>query len=166
MSHTTQHAYTVSFDAVLEKMLDEDFLRAKYEAIGSRNVSVSECAQDGDVFRIKCSREVRSNPPAFARKFLSEWNSLSETIEWTRQSNGNAHADYVAVTHGVPGSIEGQFDLSPRGEGCVEDIVMTASARIPMIGKKLQPWSKESLRTRWPKSTRLSAQRWKKTEAT
>ena len=137
MSHKTRHAYAASFDEFYAKLIDETFLRAKYEGIGSRNVSFSECRQDDDVFRIKWAREVPSNPPAFARKFLKEWNSLDESIEWILKSDGSAHGDYACKTHGVPGTLKGDFDLRPDGTGCVEDIVMKATIKIPLIGKKI-----------------------------
>jgi hypothetical protein len=137
MSHATTHTYHTGFDKFYALLTDEEFLRAKYEGIGSRNVRFSECRQDGKVFRIKCSREVRANPPAFARKFIAEWNKLDETTEWVIKADGTAHADYVAVTHGVPGVLKGAFDLRSEGSGCVEDIVMNATVPIPMVGKKI-----------------------------
>ena len=118
-------------------LTDQDFLKARYEGIGCRNISFTEFGQDGEVFRIKCTRDVRSNPPAFARKIISEWNTLDETIEWVRQGDDSARAAYRAATKGVPGSIEGQFVLRSKGGGCEEDIAMTASVGIPMIGKKI-----------------------------
>ena len=137
MSHATQHSFTARFDQVYAKVIDENFLRAKYEGIGGRNVNFTECGQDGDVFRIRSSREVRSNPPAFARKFLADWNKMEETMEWSRQDDGSAQGIYVGKVRGVPGVLEGTFDLRPDGTGCVEDIVMTAHIRVPIIGKKI-----------------------------
>ena len=137
MSHKTKHAYSASFDEIYAKLIDEAFLQAKYEGIGSRNVSFSECSQDGDVVMIKWTREVPANPPAFARKFLKEWNSLDETMEWSLNSDGTAHGDYSCKTLGVPGMLTGNFGLRPDGTGCVEDIVMTSVVKIPLVGKKI-----------------------------
>ncbi len=137
MSHKTRHAYTASFDEIYAKLIDEDFLRAKYEGIGSRNVSFSECRQVGDVVRIRWTREVPTNPPAFARKFLKEWNSLEESMDWTLNSDGSAQGDYICDTRGVPGKLRGDFKLRADGSGCVEDIVMTSAVNIPLIGKKI-----------------------------
>jgi hypothetical protein len=137
MSHKTRHAYAASFDEVYAKLTDEAFLRAKYEGIGSRNVNFSECRRDGDVVSIKWTREIPANPPAFARKFLKEWNTLDETMEWTLDNDGSAHADYSCDTRGVPGKLKGDFKLRADGTGCVEDIVMTSTVSIPLVGKKI-----------------------------
>ena len=137
MSHATRHSFTASFDEVYAKVTDPNFLRAKYLGIGGRNVNFSESAQDGDVFRLRSSREVPSNPPAFARKFLADWNKMEETMEWTRNDDGSAHGAYVGKVRGIPGGLEGTFDLRADGTGCVEDIVMTARIRVPIVGKKI-----------------------------
>ena len=137
MSHSTKHSFSASFDEVYARITDKNFLQAKYEGIGGRNVSFSEAGQDGDVFRLKSSREVPSNPPGFARKFLSDWNKMEETMEWSRNPDGSAHGAYTGKVKGVPGVLEGTFDLRADGSGCVEDIVMTAHIRVPLVGKKI-----------------------------
>ena len=137
MTVKTKHRFAASLDEVYAKVTDPDFLRAKYLGIGGRNVSFSESGQDGEVFRLRSSREVPSNPPGFARKFLADWNKMEETMEWTRNKDGSARGVYTGKVKGVPGVLEGTFDLSPDGTGCVEDIAMTAHIRVPLVGKKI-----------------------------
>jgi hypothetical protein len=137
MTIDTSHAYDAGIDALYEMLTDEAFLRAKYEGVGSRNVEFESCEQDGDVFRIEWTREIPSNPPAFAKKILGEWNRTEEIMEWTRESDGGARADYLCKVAGVPGKLEGEFELLPDGDGCVEEIVMKASISIPLIGGKI-----------------------------
>ena len=137
MTIEKSYRYDEAFEKIYQKLTDETFLRAKYEGVGSRNVEISECAQDDDVFRIEWSREVPGNPPAFARKFFGDWNRLSEIMEWTLEDDGTAHADYQCKISGVPGVLEGEFDLRPDGKGCVEDIIMKASISIPLVGRKI-----------------------------
>ena len=137
MTTKANHTFSADFEQVYAKVTDPEFLRAKYLGIGGRNVSFSESGQDGDVFRLVSSREVPSNPPSFARKFLADWNKMDETMEWTRNKDGSAHGAYVGKVKGVPGVLEGTFDLRADGSGSVEDIVMTAHIRIPLVGKKI-----------------------------
>ena len=137
MTTKANHTFSADFEQVYAKVTDPEFLRAKYLGIGGRNVSFSESAQDGDVFRLVSSREVPSNPPAFARKFLADWNKMDETMEWKRNADGSARGTYTGKVKGVPGVLEGTFDLRPDGSGCVEDIAMTAHIRVPLVGKKI-----------------------------
>lgn len=137
MTIEAEFAYMASFTEIYAKLTDETFLRSKYEDIGSRNLRFSECAQDDEVFRIEWTREVPANPPPFARKFFGEWNSLQEIMEWTLEDDGSAHADYQCKISGIPGVLEGEFDLRPDGSGCVEEIIMKATIRIPIVGGKI-----------------------------
>ncbi len=137
MTIETEHQFESSFDTIYGKLTDEEFLRAKYESIGSRNVTFSECAQDDDVFRIEWTREVPANPPAFAKKFFSDWNALEEIMEWSLLDDGTAHADYQCKFGAIPGVLEGEFDLRPDGGGCVEEIIMKATISIPLLGGKI-----------------------------
>ena len=137
MTIEVEYAYAASFDEIYAKLTDEAFLRSKYEGVGSRNVNFSECGQDDDVYRIEWTREVPANPPAFARKFMGEWNSLEEIMEWTLEQDGSAHADYQCKFSTVPGVLEGEFDLRPDGQGCVEEIIMKATIRVPIVGGKI-----------------------------
>lgn len=147
MTVTTRHVFKASFDDIYRYLTDEDFLRKKYEGVGSRNVVFSECGQDEDVFRIEWTREVPSNPPGFAKKVLSEWNKLEEIMEWSLEPDGSAHANYLCKVSGVPGDLRGEFDLRIDGGGCVEDIVMQASIKIPLLGKKIAAFVEEDVQT-------------------
>ena len=126
MTVETSHELDVGFEQMYAKLTDQDFLQQKYDGVGSRNVRITECGQDEDVFRIEWSREVPADPPAFAKKFFGEWNHLEEIMEWSLEGD-TAHADYECKIRGVPGTLRGEFDLRSDGDGCVEDIVMEAA---------------------------------------
>ena len=137
MTVTTKHAFEASFDKLYSCLTDEDFLYA-------RNTKESALVRWilKNVARMMMSfvsngrEKVPSNPPGFARKVLSEWNQLKEIMEWSLEADGSAHANYLCKVSGVPGELRGEFDLSPDGDGCVEDIVMQANIKIPLLGKK------------------------------
>ena len=143
MTLEVEYAYNVSIDKLYKLLTDKDFLRKKYEAVGSRSIVITECGQDEDVFRIEWTREVPSNPPGFAKKVLSEWNKLDEIMEWSLADDGTAHADYLCKVSGVPGSLAGEFDLRAQDDGCIEEIIMEASIGIPLLGKKIAGFVEE-----------------------
>jgi len=137
MTIEARYDYDAKFETLYEMLTNEDFLRAKYEGIGSRNVAFESCQQDGDVFRIEWTREIRANPPAFARKFVGEWNRTVEILEWTLESDGQAFGEYLCKVAGVPGKLEGEFELLADGNVCSEEIVMKASIGIPLLGGRI-----------------------------
>lgn len=152
----TEQAFKASFEKVYGLLTDQDFLRKKYEGVGSRNVEFGECGQDEEIFRIEWSREVPSNPPGFAKKFLSEWNRLEEIMEWTLEDDGSARADYLCHVAGVPGKLEGEFELRPDGKGCVESIVMKATISVPLLGHKVAGFVEDDAEAQLEKEYRFT----------
>jgi len=137
MAVTKQQHYDISVDDLFNLLTDESFLSARYEAGGARNISINECAQDGDVFRIRWTREVPADPPGFAKKFLSEWNEMDETVEWHSQGDAK-HSTYTGSPAGaVPIEITSTGDIRPDGDGCVYDITVNVNVKIPLVGKKI-----------------------------
>ena len=147
MTVKVTHTFKASFDELYRCLTNEDFLRKKYESVGSRNVEIKECGQDDDVFRIEWTREVPSNPPGFAKKVLSEWNRLEEIMEWSLEDDGSAHANYLCKVSSVPGDLQGEFDLRAVGDGCEEAIVMQANIKIPLLGRKIAGFVEEDAHT-------------------
>ena len=136
MTVKTSQKFSASVDEIYKLLTDKAFLQSKYEGVGSRNVNITECGQDEDVFRIEWTREVPMNPPSFAKKFLSAWNKCDEVMEWSRDGD-TAHANYECRVKGIPGTLYGEFDLSADGDGSVENIAMRADVKIPLVGKKI-----------------------------
>lgn len=146
MTIEVDYRYPVSTTKLYKKLTDPAFLQAKYESVGSRKVDISECGLDDDVFRIEWTREVPSNPPGFARKFLAEWNRLEEIMEWSREADGSVRGDYEGQVTGFPGKLQGEFDIVADAEGCVERIRMRAVVSIPLLGKKIASFVEEDAR--------------------
>ena len=146
MTIEVEYRYPVSPRTLYDKLVDREFLRAKYEAIGSRRLDFRECGPDGALYRIEWTREVRSNPPGFAKKFLAEWNRLEEIMEWTVLANGSLQGDYLGKVAGFPGELKGAFDVVAADTGCAERIRMQARVNIPLVGKKIGSFVEDDAR--------------------
>jgi len=136
VSVVKKDVYQANFDKVYQLLTNEEFLRQKYESVGSRNLEFQECKQVGDVFRICWTREVPAELPSFAKPFLNPWNKLSEVMEW-RDEKGGKEGLYESKIKGSAVTINGEFHLKPNGSGCVEDIEMLATVSIPLVGGKI-----------------------------
>jgi hypothetical protein len=143
MTIEVEFRYPVTPEILYQRLTDEEFLRAKYESLGSRALEFRECGLDEDVFRVEWTREVPSNPPGFAKKFLSEWNRLDEIMEWSIETDGSISGDYLAEIAGFPGKLEGEFQILADGKGCVEQILMRAKVGIPLVGKKIAEFAEQ-----------------------
>ena len=133
--HKNYH-YDCDVDTLFDQVTNEASLKAKYESCGARNISFTQCDSSGDTRTIKWQRDMPADPPGFAKKFMSEWNTLTETLVWTR-SGDQVKGKYTGQVKGVPGSLSGDFTIKADGDGCVEVIAMGADVKVPLVGKKI-----------------------------
>lgn len=136
MTVKKNYSYGCDVDTLFDLVTSEDGLKRKYESCGARNVSITRCDEQGDTRTIEWSREMPADPPGFAKKFMAEWNKLTETLTWTRKGD-KVEGKYNGSVSGVPGALQGDFTIEPDGGGCREVISMAAEIKVPLVGKKI-----------------------------
>lgn len=115
---------------------DPAFLLAKYEAVGARDVKVTDCTVADDSVRIEVVRVIESQVPAFASRFVSPTNTVRQSDEWTFEGtrwSGRWRVDVM----GVPIALEGTMDLRAESSGCVHRIQGEARVSIPFVGARI-----------------------------
>lgn len=111
-------------------------IKAKFEGVGTRNVEVLECSARDNGYFTKTVREVPANVPGLLKKFLGAWNTVIQTEEW-RQDGPTWICNLTVEIKGVPVDISGTMKLHPEGKGSVNDVMITISCGIPLVGGKL-----------------------------
>ena len=86
---------------------------------------------------ITSTREIDSDLPAFAKKLFSATNTIVERREWRDAGEKKTCKSHIDVL-GTPGSIDSNVTISPNGSGCTYDIEFEATAKVPLIRKKLE----------------------------
>ena len=71
MKIKTTDRYKADVDTVFKYLTDPGFLKARAEAIGARNISVT-VSDAGDTVEIVMKREIPSDAPSALRKFVPE----------------------------------------------------------------------------------------------
>ena len=131
------HQYRKDVEEVFKFFSEPDTIQAKYEGIGARNIKILECSESGGSYLVKIEREVPSDVPGILQKFLGAWNKVVQTEQWQLQEDGIRTCDLKVDIVGVPVNVSGAMTLRPEGEGCVNDVRLTVSCSIPLVGKKL-----------------------------
>ncbi|MGB0906413.1 MAG: DUF2505 domain-containing protein [Maricaulaceae bacterium] len=147
MQTTTTHKYTQSVDEIAAAFLDEGFLTAKFETLGSRNIDITVTAYDDDTFKVVTKREAAADVPRALKSVVKPWNAIVQTESWSGTDGGPYHADIEITTEGVPATINTTIDITAAGDGCecVTNNEITCS--IPLVGKQLAKFiAKESLK--------------------
>jgi hypothetical protein len=140
-----EHHYSHGLDEVYRAFSDPDFYIAKFEGIGDRNVKVVDHGEDDEGFWIEIDREVPADAPGMLRKFMSEWNSMGQTENWTRDNEG-CRNELELFTKGVPLEITGEMFLSGDEESCVNRVVMSLKSNVPLLGGALEKFGAERTR--------------------
>ena len=101
-----------------------------------------EPAQGG--VRVTVSREKEVDVPAFAKPILGSARRAVESTLW-RQSGEQWLAEYKIEVGGVPVAVQGRSTLSGRGNGCHYSSTFEITARIPLIGKRIEGFVADGL---------------------
>ncbi|MBU6950938.1 MULTISPECIES: DUF2505 domain-containing protein [unclassified Hahella] len=111
-------------------------IEEKQRFLGSRNIDIRQCEQTDSALDLKIIREVPAEAPAMLRKFISEWNRVTQEEHW-RENAGEYRAQVKVDIQGVPVSINGEMRLYSEGEGSVHEVTLNFECRVPLVGKKL-----------------------------
>lgn len=132
-----QHAYKQSVDVVFKAFGTKAVLEKKFAALGARNLSIESCKLTKTALDVKFSREVPTTVPGLLKKFLGEWNFVTQEEHWTGAAGKQFQSEMEVTFKGVPVSIKGTMVLSGDAKGCTNTVVLEVTSPIPLIGKKL-----------------------------
>ncbi len=125
-------------DAIYASYIDKDFIKAKLEAAGDRNVKV-KIKRDGEKVKVVTTREVKTNPPGFLKRFLKPWNKLTQTEVWKGSEGGPYKAKIQIETEGLPIEIFVKVKLEGKKKGgSAVDISTDLDCSVPLIGGKIE----------------------------
>jgi len=128
--------YKQDVDAVYRWVTDPDNIKKRCEAAGERNVRV-DVEESGGMKIITATREIDSDLPGFAKKLFNATNTIIERREWRDAGDKKTCKSHIDVV-GTPGKIDSNITISPSGSGSTYDIQFEATAKVPLIRKKLE----------------------------
>lgn len=128
--------YKFSVNDVFDTMVDPDFLAERNIALGDIETECEAEEVDGKVV-VRMTRKVEPEMNAWLKKMFSPEQTLHMVETWTKNGSGWS-GEYVIEFEGQPITLGATFSLEPCAGGCVYSIQHTASAKIPLVGKKLE----------------------------
>lgn len=135
-SRSLSHTYPVSASALASLLSDSDYLKSRSESAGDENVSV-EVQKGRDGVRIVTARDRKSIIPEFARRLIGNRSRIVDETTW-REHGAGYRAEYAIRIEGAPVSVEGSTLLLPSAEGCLYETSFEVTARVPLLGKKVE----------------------------
>ncbi len=139
MKVSSTHAYSAPPEVVFEMMTDPDVLTAKYEALGHRDVQITEHRIDAGVVTVGSRRSVPMEVPGFAKRFLSPMNKVEQRDQWDAPDADHARSGTWEVdAAGVPVAAGGVQRITPGPKHTtVVQIDGEVTSSVPILGGKL-----------------------------
>ena len=132
--------YSQNVDAVFSAFMNPNFIKARSEAIGARNVDVTVSEADG-VYTLTITRELPSNAPGALKKFIPAWSKTTQEETWKRDASDSYIGTTEANVDGVSVSITGRMKLSASGNGSVNVMETLIKVSIPFVGGKMEKFA-------------------------
>ena len=131
---TVKHNYKHSVEDVFAKLVDEAHLRDRSEQAGHRKIDLTVDEKNGQ-HEIRLARDIESDIPSFAKKFINPVNHVVDVIRWRDAGDGKVGSYDVSVNKRI--SIKGEMSLKPSAGGCVYEDTCTPKVDVPLVGKKI-----------------------------
>ena len=125
-------------ERVVHLLTDPGSMTLCYESAGFTEVAVAAHA-DGDSLVVETDQRMTGPLPGPLAKITGGTVHLQESYTWHRaRDDGGRSAAWRVEFRGVPGSIEGTTDVRPDGAGSRLVYSATVTARIPLIGGRIE----------------------------
>jgi Protein of unknown function (DUF2505) len=130
------YEYASDPETVAKLLHDPEYLKRRSEAAGETNVEV-KVEEVGDGMHVTVARDREVDLPAFAKKMFSPQSRIVEDTTWRRQG-GSWVAEYQVQVNGMPGEVRGKTTLTASAKGTIYESSFSVTARIPIVGGKLE----------------------------
>lgn len=133
-------------ESVYTLLTDPDFLVERCLALGEIEASC-EVDQTTDLTQVTLTRKRETPLPGFLSRIMESVQTMQITEQWQADGEGGWGGVYTFEVEGQPVSIGAKFELYPTDLGCCYSIEHHASAKVPLIGRKIEKFIKAQAET-------------------
>ena len=151
---------SASYDATPEEVFaivtDATFREQACEKTKALSYDVQVTESGGDTI-VRVSREMPANDvPDIARKFVGQTLTLVQTETWhAAAADGSRRADVVGEISNTPVTLKGTASITGDGQA-VQAIDLDVKVAVPLIGKKMEPFVVDAIRSGLQKEHELA----------
>lgn len=134
---TAIHFYPFPIETYVKSTFDECFLIKKFENLGAKDIIVElDTTESG--YEIEVDRLVPTDVPGPLKSLLGEWNQIIQKESWVRKDETTYNCQIQIDIEDVPVSMEGYMKIGANGILTKNEIEITVSCGIPLIGGQLE----------------------------
>jgi hypothetical protein len=140
MKLSVRHAFSGSVEQIFASHIDQDVREQACRRSGALSFQVQvHPAADGSA-RVEVERVMPATVPDYVRKFVGDSITVRQVEDWPApDGRGGRRAEIRLSIQGQPASMTGTAQLSPDGDGCVEQFTGEVKVAIPLLGRKIEP---------------------------
>ena len=150
--------FSHSADDVFDLFCDPDFLVERSIALGEISADAEVEEDDRGKIVVSMRREVKQDLPAFLAKMFNPQQVLHLKEEW-QQIGDNYIGKGVYDVEGQPVTVNTDMTLKSDGDGSVYTISYKVSAKIPVVGKKVEKFIQGNCEEGTKKELEFAAER-------
>jgi hypothetical protein len=132
-----EFTFNHSAEDVFNLFCDPDFLVERSIALGEISADCEVEEDENGTVTIAMRREVKQDLPAFLAKLFNPQQTITMTDEWRLVGNNYVGKGEFLV-EGQPVNVKTEMTLKPQGKGCVFSIKYKPTAKIPLVGGKVE----------------------------
>jgi hypothetical protein len=143
---------SASYDATPEEVFaivtDKTFREQACEKTKALSYDVQVSHSGGDTV-VRVSREIATaKAPDMARKFVGDTLTIVQTETWhPAAADGSRRADVVGEISNTPVTLKGATSISTQSAQAVQAIDLDVKVAVPLIGKKMEPFVVDAIRS-------------------
>jgi len=143
---------SASYDATPEEVFaivtDATFREQACQKTKALSYSVEVTESGGDTI-VKVQREMPSDDvPDIARKFVGQTLTIVQTETWhPAKADGSREADVRGEISNTPVTLKGTAEITTTGASTVQAIELDVKVAIPLIGRKIEPFVVDAIRS-------------------
>ena len=126
--------FSQTVDDIYAAYTNPDFIKAKLEALGARNIEV-EIRDEDDAKIVRVSREVQVEAPGALRSFVNLWNKMIQTERWRGEKGGPYYGEMNIEIANAPVIVKSTMQLEDTEEGCAVETMTSIKSNIPFLGR-------------------------------
>lgn len=152
---------SASYDATPEEVFaiitDATFREQACERTKALSYDVKVTQSGGDTV-VRVQREMPSNTvPDIARKFVGQTLMVVQTETWhPAKPDGSRDADVTGEISNTPVTLKGTAAIRSDGAKTVQAIDLDVKVAVPLIGKKIEPFVVDAIRSGLTKEHELA----------
>ncbi len=143
---------SASYDATPEEVFaivtDATFREQACQKTKALSYAVEVTESGGDTI-VKVQREMPSDDvPDIARKFVGQTLTVVQTETWhPAKADGSREADVRGEISNTPVTLKGTAQITAAGASTVQSIELDVKVAVPLIGKKIEPFVVDAIRS-------------------